>query len=141
MLHRMNNCARRLAALGVAVSISGTASAQDLPVAPGSTSPSSSQPDTRDDGRGQYPQGLANSFVTLNVGSINYALSLGFALPFLLAGMGLAGMVHTARNLARMAISVGRAEPIFAGETAQFRLYLDARAGFDRPSSERIWRP
>ena len=70
----------------------------------------------------------------LLVGSINYALSLGFALTFLLAGMGLAGMVHTARNLARMAISVGRAEPIFAGETAQFRLYLDARAGFDRPS-------
>ena len=41
----------------------------------------------------------------LLVGSINYALSLGFALTFLLAGMGLAGMVHTARNLARLAVS------------------------------------
>jgi uncharacterized protein (DUF58 family) len=70
----------------------------------------------------------------LLVGSINYALSLGFALTFLLAGMGLAGMVHTARNLARMAVSVGRAEPVFAGEAAQFRLYLDARAAFDRPA-------
>src|SRR5438105_268528 len=70
----------------------------------------------------------------LLIGSINYALSLGFALTFLLAGMGLAGMVHTARNLARMAISVGRAEPIFAGEAAQFRLYLDARSAFDRPA-------
>src|SRR5205823_14760613 len=38
------------------------------------------------------------------------------------------------RNLARMAVSAGRAEPVFAGETAQFRLYLEARAGFDRPS-------
>jgi len=37
----------------------------------------------------------------LLVGSINYALQLGFALTFLLAGMGLAGMVHTVRNLAR----------------------------------------
>src|SRR5436190_715066 len=70
----------------------------------------------------------------LLIGSINYALSLGFALTFLLAGMGLAGMVHTARNLARMAVSVGRAEPVFAGEAAQFRLYLDARAAFDRPA-------
>jgi hypothetical protein len=75
MLHRMNNCARMLAALGVAISLGGTASAQDRPVASSSTSPSSSQPDTRDDGRVQYPKGLANSFVTLNVGSINYAFS------------------------------------------------------------------
>ena len=70
----------------------------------------------------------------LLVGSINYALALGFALTFLLAGMGLAGMVHTARNLAHLAVSVGRAEPVFAGESAQFRLYLDARTAFDRPS-------
>jgi uncharacterized protein (DUF58 family) len=70
----------------------------------------------------------------LLVGSINYALSLGFALTFLLAGMGLAGMVHTARNLARLAVSVGRVEPVFAGESAQFKLYLDARVPFDRPA-------
>ena len=84
------------------------------------------------------PSGLGLFFgaalLILLVGSINYALSLGFALTFLLAGMGIAGMVHTARNLARMAVSVGRAEPVFAGEAAQFRLYLDARAGFDRPA-------
>ena len=47
---------------------------------------------------------------------------------------GLAGMVHTARNLARIAVSAGRAEPVFAGESAQFRLYLDGRARFDRPA-------
>jgi uncharacterized protein (DUF58 family) len=70
----------------------------------------------------------------LLIGSINYALSLGFALTFLLAGLGLAGMVHTARNLARIAVSAGRAEPVFAGESAQFRLYLDGRAAFDRPA-------
>ena len=77
---------------------------------------------------------FALTLIILLVGSINYALSLGFALTFLLAGMGLAGMVHTARNLARMAVSVGRAEPVFAGEAAQFRLYLDARSAFDRPA-------
>ncbi|HEY5637785.1 MAG TPA: DUF58 domain-containing protein [Burkholderiales bacterium] len=70
----------------------------------------------------------------LLVGAINYALSLGFVLTFLLAGLGLAGMVHTTRNLARMAISAGRVEPVFAGESAQFRLFLDGRVAFDRPS-------
>jgi uncharacterized protein (DUF58 family) len=70
----------------------------------------------------------------LLVGSINYALQLGFALTFLLAGMGIAGMVHTTRNLARLAVSTARTEPVFAGETAQFRLLLDNRAHYDRPA-------
>jgi hypothetical protein len=62
MLHRMNRPARVLAALGVALCVSAAVSAQ-------------SAADSSDDGRVQYPQGLANSFVTLNVGSINYAFS------------------------------------------------------------------
>ena len=70
----------------------------------------------------------------LLVGSINYSLQLGFALTFILAGMALAGMVHTTRNLVRLAVSAGRAEPVFAGERAQFRVHLDSRAPFDRPS-------
>jgi uncharacterized protein (DUF58 family) len=70
----------------------------------------------------------------LLVGSINYALALGFALTFFLGGMGFAAMAHTARNLARIGVSVGRAEPVFAGESAQYRLHLDGRAGFDRPA-------
>src|SRR5688500_9068081 len=77
---------------------------------------------------------FAGVLAVLLIGSINYALSLGFALTFLLAGLGLAGMVHTARNLARIAISAGRAQPVFAGGSAQFRLYLDGRGPFDRPS-------
>lgn len=77
---------------------------------------------------------FAGTLVILLIGSINYSLALGFALTFLLAGLGVAGMVQTARNLARLAISAGRAEAVFAGEAAQFRLYLDGRAGFDRPA-------
>jgi len=70
----------------------------------------------------------------LLVGSINYALQLGFALTFVLAGTGIACMVHTTRNLARLAVSAGRAEAVFAGEAAQFRLLLDNRARHDRPA-------
>ncbi|MDW8469999.1 MAG: DUF58 domain-containing protein [Burkholderiales bacterium] len=69
----------------------------------------------------------------LLVGSINYALALGFALTFFLAGLGLAGMVHTARNLARLGVSAARAEPVFAGQPAQLRLLLAERAAHDRP--------
>jgi uncharacterized protein (DUF58 family) len=77
---------------------------------------------------------FAGTLLVMLLGSINYALSLGFALTFLLAGLGLASMVHTARNLARLAVTAGRAEPVFAGESAQFRVYLDGSAGFDRPA-------
>lgn len=70
----------------------------------------------------------------LLVGSINYALQLGFALTFLLAGMGLVGMVHTTRNLARLSVSAGRVEPVYAGEIAQFRLHLENFEPHDRPA-------
>ena len=68
------------------------------------------------------------------VGSINYVLSLGFMLTFLLGGMALAGMVHTVRNLVRLVIATGRAEPVFAGEAAQVRLFLENAAPWERPS-------
>ena len=68
------------------------------------------------------------------VGSINYVLSLGFMLTFLLAGMAIAGMVHTVRNLVRLTIVTGRAEPVFAGEAAQFRLFLENPAPWERPA-------
>ena len=69
----------------------------------------------------------------LLVGSINYALSLGFALTFLLAGLGIAGMVQTTRNLARLSIRAARSDPVFAGESARFRLGLANGGDFDRP--------
>lgn len=60
----------------------------------------------------------------MQLGAINYNLALGYALVFLLAGLGIAGMVHTFRNLAGLSIVGGRVEPVFAGETAHFPLYL-----------------
>ena len=73
------------------------------------------------------------ALLILLIGSINYALQLGFALTFLLAGMGIAGMVQTARNLALLAVRAARAEPVFAGELARFRVVLDNAAAYDRP--------
>lgn len=76
---------------------------------------------------------FGGTLAILLVGSINYAMSLGFALTFLLGGLGVAGMVHTARNLAQLAVSAGRVEPVFAGELAPLRLVLASQAPFDRP--------
>jgi uncharacterized protein (DUF58 family) len=73
------------------------------------------------------------ALLILLVGSINYALSLGFALTFLLTGMGIAAMVQTTRNLAQLSIRGARAEPVYAGEAARFRLVLDNAAEYDRP--------
>ncbi|HUP95815.1 MAG TPA: DUF58 domain-containing protein [Burkholderiales bacterium] len=57
-------------------------------------------------------------------GSINYTLSLGFILTFLLASLGITAMLHTFRNLVGLRITAGRAAPVFAGETARFTVYL-----------------
>ena len=67
----------------------------------------------------------ALTLLLMLLGAINYTLALGHALVFLLAGLGLAGMVHTFRNLAWLRLTPGRAEPVFAGELAHFPLHLE----------------
>jgi len=64
--------------------------------------------------------------VILLLASINYALSLGFLLTFLLTAMGSVAMLHTWRNLAHLRLRPGRCEPVFAGDTAQFGVVLDS---------------
>lgn len=71
-------------------------------------------------------QGLlfAGVIVLMLTGSVNYDLSLGFVLAFLLGATGIQTMLHTFRNLAHLRISAGRVAPVFAGESAQFHLQL-----------------
>ncbi len=63
--------------------------------------------------------------ILLLIASINYALSLGYLLTFLLAGLGSIAMLHTFRNLLRLSISPGKIEPVFVGEAAQFSIVLN----------------
>jgi uncharacterized protein (DUF58 family) len=53
-------------------------------------------------------------------GAINYSLSMGFAMTFLLAGLGSVCMLHTWRNLAYLKITRYRAQPVIAGQPAVF---------------------
>lgn len=66
----------------------------------------------------------AVALAVMLLGAINYSLGLGHALVFLLAGLGLTGMVHAFRNLVGLCIAPGRCEPVFAGEMAHFPLHL-----------------
>ena len=81
-------------------------------------------------------QGLtfALSLMLMLIGSINYNLSLGYVLTFLLAGMGLVSILHTFRNLAHLYVSAGRVEPVFAGDIAQFELQFENRRSVARHS-------
>lgn len=68
------------------------------------------------------------------IGSINYNLSLGYVLVFLLAGNGVVSMLHTWRNLARIALRPGKSAPVFAGELAGFRIQTENSSSFPRTS-------
>ena len=67
----------------------------------------------------------ALALVVMLIGAINYNLALGHALVFLLAGLGIVGMIYTFRNLHGLIITPGRSAPVFAGETAHFELTLE----------------
>jgi uncharacterized protein (DUF58 family) len=72
------------------------------------------------------------TLLVLFIGAINYNLSLGFALIFLLASCAVIDMHLTFRNLAYLYLAAGRAHAVFAGEDAQFELYLINRRKYDR---------
>jgi uncharacterized protein (DUF58 family) len=79
---------------------------------------------------------FAVALILMLVGSINYNLSLGYVMTFLLAGMAIVSILHTFRNLAHLAIDAGRVDDVFAGETAQFEIHIHN----DRADARRdIW--
>ncbi len=67
---------------------------------------------------------FAVTLVLLLIGSINYNLSLGFVLTFLLAGIGVVSILHTWRNLARVALRPAKTRPVFAGDSARFHIVV-----------------
>lgn len=98
-------------------------------------------------------QGLALGFVlvVMLLGCINYNLSLGYVLTFLLAMTAVMSMLHAFRNLAHLEIRAGRSDAVFCGETARYMLHFkskwpryqltlrdadDASVSFDLPAGQ-----
>ena len=61
------------------------------------------------------------SFAML-LGSMNYNNNLSFVLTFMLAGLGFVAMHQCQRNLVGLEMSFAGVEPVFAGQSAQFRV-------------------
>jgi uncharacterized protein (DUF58 family) len=76
----------------------------------------------------------ATALGVILLGAMNYNLSLGHALVFLLAGLGVVAILHTFRNLVLVSIRPGRCEPVFAGSLAQFDVVLENRRSDTRSS-------
>jgi uncharacterized protein (DUF58 family) len=62
--------------------------------------------------------------ILLLVGSINYSISLGYYVTFLLASLGNMAMLYTWRNLVHLQIAILPASPVFAGEIIQMQLQI-----------------
>lgn len=79
-------------------------------------------------------QGLvfAVGLLVMIIGSINYTLGLGFVLAFLLTALGVNGMIYTFRNLANLKVARGRAQPVFAGNDAQFAVHIENSGAANR---------
>lgn len=58
------------------------------------------------------------------LGSMNYNNSMGLALTFCLAGLGLVAMHHCHRNLLGLVVHSVAAEPVFAGQHAHYHVSL-----------------
>jgi uncharacterized protein (DUF58 family) len=69
--------------------------------------------------------GFALVLVLMLLGDINYNLSLGYVLTFLLATMAGMTMLYAFRNLAQLEIQAGYVEPVFAGEAARFVFHFN----------------
>jgi len=68
---------------------------------------------------------FAIALITIFLGAVNYNLSLGHALVFWLAGLGIVTILHTFRNLVQLTLRPGRCSPVFAGDMAHFDLLLE----------------
>jgi len=79
-------------------------------------------------------RGLAYLFslLIMLVASINYALSLGYALCFLLTGLFAASLLHTYRNVAGIRCEKISAQNVFAGERVQFLVSIKNNSMLDR---------
>ncbi|MDT3677701.1 MAG: DUF58 domain-containing protein [Burkholderiaceae bacterium] len=72
------------------------------------------------------------ALLAMLVAALNYQLTLGYALTFLIAGVAVVALLHTVRNLSMLTLRGARAEPVFAGQHAEFSLIARNASRFER---------
>ena len=75
---------------------------------------------------------LALVIFTMLLGALNYSNNMGFALTFLMAGLGLVAMRECHRNLAGLDVQLALPTPVFAGQEARIELRIHRGPGPDR---------
>lgn len=72
------------------------------------------------------PTGVGMVFAIMTfamlLGSMNYNNNLSFVLTFFLASLGFVSMHHCQRNLVGLEVGFAGVEPVFAGQSAEFRI-------------------
>jgi len=73
------------------------------------------------------------------IAAMNYNNSMAYLVTFWLGSMALVSTLHTQRTLLGLRIEIGKVAPVFAGETAQFELWLN---NYGQPARHAlVWRP
>lgn len=76
--------------------------------------------------------GFAGVLLLMLLGDINYNLSLGYMLTFLLATIGGMSMVYAFRNMATIEIRAGQIAPVFAQEQVHFTFHFNNASKLSR---------
>ncbi len=84
---------------------------------------------------GTYPTPSGYGFLGLVIAgfllSINFSSNLIFAMTFLLVAIALVGWYDTRKNVSAVFFGEWDAEPVFAGQDAQYRIYVENRSKRD----------
>lgn len=78
--------------------------------------------------------GFAALLLVMLLGDVNYNLSLGYVLTFLLGTAAMMTMLHAFRDMAQLEIRAGRVNAVFAGDTAQFVFHFHNASALPRYS-------
>ncbi|MBB6098115.1 uncharacterized protein (DUF58 family) [Deinobacterium chartae] len=81
----------------------------------------------------RFGWGFALTTVLMLIGCINYMLSLGYFLTFLLMALWLTSAVHAARSLRGLRASATTTAEVFAGGEAHLTLTLENNTALERP--------
>lgn len=75
---------------------------------------------------------LLGTVATMLLTSLNYSLSLGFAVSFMLVGLGASALLHTFRNVSGLVVRPLAAGETFAGGTLPFVISVTGGSGIRR---------